>query len=276
MEITKDKAITQLDNFANVNQLLVAESPKAINVCDFTGRFHGRTVVDNINLEISDGSITAIVGPSGCGKSTFLRSINRMNDRISGWSRQGSIELYGEQVYANDVELLSLRRRVGMVFQRPNPFPMSIEENIACGVRAHRLAPRSHMKDIVRARLEEVGLWKAVSGRLKESPFQLSGGQQQLLCLARALAVQPEVLLLDEPTSSLDPISTQAVEELLKEFVPELTIVIVTHNLAQAKRIADNVAFFMNGSLVEFGSCEQIFDSPKEPETAKYVSGILG
>ncbi len=255
---------------------LVASDSKAVSVKKITGKFKSKTIIQGIDLDIADGSITAIVGPSGCGKSTFLRSINRMNDRIPGWSLEGEISVFGQDIYGPDTDLLSLRRRVGMVFQRPNPFPMSIEENISCGIKAHHLAPRSHIKEIVRARLEEVGLWKAVSGRLKESPFQLSGGQQQLLCLARALAVQPEILLLDEPTSSLDPISTQQVEELLREFVPELTIVIVTHNLAQAKRVADSVAFFMNGTLVEFGTATEIFEDPRFPETKRYISGSFG
>ncbi len=250
--------------------------PKAMTVTGFTGAFSGKTIIEDISLELAEGSITAIVGPSGCGKSTFLRSLNRMNDRIPGWKCNGSVRFYDQDVYGQGVDLLSLRRRVGMVFQRPNPFPMSIEENVACGIKAHRLVPRSEVRRRVQDRLEEVGLWKAVHDRLHDSPFRLSGGQQQLLCLARSLAVSPDVLLLDEPTSSLDPISTEAVEQLLKELVPDITIVIVTHNLAQARRVADRVAFFMDGRLVETGTVHQIFEDPRRIETGQYVSGRIG
>ncbi|HUY86724.1 MAG TPA: phosphate ABC transporter ATP-binding protein PstB [Acidimicrobiales bacterium] len=259
-----------------MEKVLTSGKPKAIRVSGFKGSFGDKTIIEDVDLDFTEGTITAIVGPSGCGKSTFLRSLNRMNDRIPGWSCQGSVKFYGQDVYSGQLDLLSLRRRIGMVFQRPNPFPMSIEENVAAGVKAHRLAPRSQIHRIVQDRLEEVGLFNAVKDRLKDSPFRLSGGQQQLLCLARALAVQPDVLLLDEPTSSLDPISTEAVEELLKEFVPDLSIVVVTHNLAQARRIADRVAFFMDGRLVEVGDTEQIFEDPQEVETGRYVSGRIG
>jgi len=251
-------------------------APKVLEVGSFSGSFSGKEVLHDISVSFVEGSITAIVGPSGCGKSTFLRSLNRMNDRLPGWSCSGTVNFFGKDLYGPDVDLLGLRRRIGMVFQRPNPFPMSIEENVACGIKAHRLVPRHQVRDHVQARLEEVGLWDAVKDRLKESPFRLSGGQQQLLCLARAMAVNPDVLLLDEPTSSLDPISTEAVEELLSELVADVTIVVVTHNLAQARRLADRVAFFMDGRLIEEGSAQQIFEDPQRVETGQYVSGRIG
>jgi phosphate transport system ATP-binding protein len=182
----------------------------------------------------------------------------------------------GPRIHAPGVQLMALRRRVGMVFQRPNPFPMSIGANILSGVRAHRIASKQHYRDIVEARLKEVGLWDAVSNRLGASPFNLSGGQQQLLCLARALAIGPEVLLLDEPTSSLDPVTTENIEAMIRSLVPALTIIIVTHNLGQARRLSDRTAFFYQGKLVEFTGTAELFDDPKQPETARYVSGRMG
>ena len=187
----------------------------------------------DLNLDIPKGAITALIGPTGSGKTTFLRSLNRMNDRVSKHWHRGEVLLEGSSIYAPGVQLMALRRRVGMVFQRPNPFPMSIAGNILSGVKAHRIAGKEHYHDIVEARLREVGLWDAVSNRLNSSPFSLSGGQQQLLCLARALAIGPEVLLLDEPTSSLDPVTTENIEAMIRSLVPALTIIIVTHNLGR-------------------------------------------
>jgi len=238
--------------------------------------FGPKTVLTGIDLAFAPCTITALIGPTGCGKSTFLRSLNRMNDRVRGYWRTGSIELDGVEVTGNEMDPLVLRRRVGMVFQRPNPFPMSIRDNVVAGVKAHRLAGRHELPDIAERCLKEVGLWAAVADRLGESPFRLSGGQQQLLCLARALAVGPDVLLLDEPTSSLDPVTTEMVEELLRRLAAELTMVVVTHNLAQAKRVAGTTAFLYNGRLVESGSTRQIFEAPNEPETVSYVSGRIG
>lgn len=238
--------------------------------------FGSTTVVEGVDVKIPRGSITALVGPSGSGKTTFLRSMNRMNDRVRGYWRRGSITFEGVELDNRSVDLLELRRRVGMVFQRPNPFPMSIEHNVVAGVRAHRMAKRSQLRDIAETKLAEVGLWSAVADRLGESPFRLSGGQQQLLCLARALAVEPEVILLDEPTSSLDPVSTEAVEELLSRLVPKLTVVIVTHNLAQARRLSHGTIFFYQGRMVEAGPTGQVFGSPARPETARYVGGLVG
>jgi phosphate transport system ATP-binding protein len=248
----------------------------SMTVSDLSLGFGHTTVLSGVDLEFRRGEITALIGPTGCGKSTLLRTFNRMNDKVRGFWRRGSIELEGQDIYDHSLDPLVLRKRVGMVFQRPNPFPMSIRDNVVSGVRAHRLASRSEMPEIAESRLKQVGLWSAISDRMGDSPFRLSGGQQQLLCLARALAVGPEVLLLDEPTSSLDPVSTEEVESLLKKLSPDLTIVIVTHNLGQARRIADNTAFLYNGRLVESGSTAQVFEAPDEPETASYVSGRIG
>jgi phosphate transport system ATP-binding protein len=238
--------------------------------------FGPKQVLSDIELGFTPQTITALIGPTGCGKSTFLRSLNRMNDNVRGYWRTGTIELDGVEISGRDMDALVLRRRVGMVFQRPNPFPMSIRDNVVAGVRAHRLAPRNEHTDIAERYLKEVGLWAAVADRLGDSPFRLSGGQQQLLCLARALAVGPDVLLLDEPTSSLDPVTTEMVEELLRRLGEQLTIVIVTHNLAQARRVAKTTAFLYNGILVESGDTDQIFEAPNEPETVSYVSGRIG
>lgn len=238
--------------------------------------FGQKTVLTDIDLDVHHGSITALIGPTGCGKSTLLRSLNRMNDKTRGFWRQGRIELDGTDVAAHDMDPLLLRRRVGMVFQRPNPFPMSIRDNVVSGVRAHGLAPKAELPGVAERFLKEVGLWGAVADRLGDSPFRLSGGQQQLLCLARALAVEPEVLLLDEPTSSLDPVTTEIVEDLLRRLTPELTIVIVTHNLAQARRVSDRTAFLYNGRLVESGETKVLFDAPTQPETVSYVGGRIG
>ncbi len=238
--------------------------------------FGSATILSEINVDIEKGQITALIGPTGSGKTTFLRSLNRMNDRVSKHWHRGDVILDGSSIYAPGVQLMTLRRRVGMMFQRPNPFPMSIGENVLSGVKAHRIAGKQHYKQIVETRLREVGLFDAVANRLGASPFSLSGGQQQLLCLARALAVGPDILLLDEPTSSLDPLSTENIEELVRSLVPALTIIIVTHNLAQAARVSDRTMFFYQGKLVETGPTRQIFDDPKEPETARYVSGRMG
>ncbi|HTV11699.1 MAG TPA: ATP-binding cassette domain-containing protein [Acidimicrobiales bacterium] len=238
--------------------------------------FGSATVLSGLNVGIEKGAITALIGPTGCGKTTFLRSLNRMNDRVAKHWHKGDVVLGGSSIYAPGVQLMALRRRVGMVFQRPNPFPMPIGANILSGVKAHRIASREHYHDIVEARLREVGLWEAVSHRLGSSPFNLSGGQQQLLCIARALAIGPEVLLLDEPTSSLDPLTTENIEAMIRSLVPALTIIIVTHNLGQARRLSDKTVFFYQGRMVEFAETARLFEDPKEPETARYVSGRMG
>ena len=247
-----------------------------MGVRDLALGFGERTVLRSISLEVERGEILALVGPSGSGKTTFLRSLNRMNDRVSGFWRTGAVTLDGHDIYGRGVDPLVVRRRVGMVFQRPNPFPMSIFDNVVSGVKAHRMAHRGQWKSVAEERLREVGLWDAVKDRSGDSPFRLSGGQQQLLCLARALAVEPEVLLLDEPTSSLDPMSTEAVEDLLRGLKSRVTVVIVTHNLAQARRLSDRTAFFFEGELAEIGATTQLFLSPQKLETTRYLGGQIG
>jgi phosphate transport system ATP-binding protein len=248
----------------------------ALRAVDLTLSFGPRAVLSNISLDVQQGVVTALLGPTGSGKTTLLRTFNRMNDKVTGYRHAGDVFMDGRSIWHPGVELMSLRRKVGMLFQRPNPFPMSIVDNVVAGVRAHRLASRHGMKAIARQRLTEVGLWDAVSGRLSDSPFRLSGGQQQLLCLARALAISPDVLLLDEPTSSLDPNATESIEALIRNLVPQLTVVIVTHNLAQARRVADRTVFLNQGRLVEHGETRQVFENPAEEETARYVGGRFG
>jgi phosphate transport system ATP-binding protein len=238
--------------------------------------FSGRNVLKDITVSLPRGSITALIGPTGSGKSTFLRTLNRMNDRVPGFEREGDVKYDDVSLWDNEVDLLLLRRRIGMLFQRPNPFPMSIRDNVVAGVKAHRIAKGKQLDVVAERRLTEVGLWDAVKDRLNDSPFRLSGGQQQLLCLARALAVGPEVLLLDEPTSSLDPLSTESIEALLKTLAPALTLIVVTHNLGQAMRVSHNTMFFFGGALVEHGPTEALFSSPQQPDTERYVSGRMG
>jgi phosphate transport system ATP-binding protein len=238
--------------------------------------FSGRTVLSDINVSMRRGSITALIGPTGSGKSTFLRTLNRMNDRVPGFSREGDVTYDTVSLWSSVVDLLTLRRRVGMLFQRPNPFPMSIKDNVVAGVKAHRIAKGKQLDVVCERRLTEVGLWDMVKDRLNDSPFRLSGGQQQLLCLARALAVGPEVLLLDEPTSALDPVTTESIEELIKTLTPALTLIVVTHNLGQAMRISDNTMFFYQGALVEHGPTDDLFNRPQHPDTERYVTGRMG
>jgi phosphate transport system ATP-binding protein len=238
--------------------------------------FSGRTVLADINVELKRGSITALIGPTGSGKSTFLRTLNRMNDRVPGFTRTGDVMLDKESLWAQSVDLLTLRRRVGMLFQRPNPFPMSIKDNVVAGVKAHRIAKGKQLDVVCERRLTEVGLWDMVKDRLNDSPFRLSGGQQQLLCLARALAVGPEVLLLDEPTSALDPVTTESIEALLRTLAPALTLIVVTHNLGQAMRVSHNTMFFYQGQLMEHGTTDELFNRPSHPDTERYVTGRMG
>jgi phosphate transport system ATP-binding protein len=247
-----------------------------LRAVDLTLGFGQRTILSGITADIRRGAVTALIGPTGSGKTTLLRTFNRMNDKVSGYNHRGDVLLDGRSIWQSGVELMSLRRKVGMLFQRPNPFPMSIMENVTAGARAHKLASKNGMHAIAEENLTAVGLWSAVKDRLKDSPFRLSGGQQQLLCLARALAIKPDVLLLDEPTSSLDPNATESIEQLLRALIPGLTIVIVTHNMAQARRVADQTIFLNQGRLVEFGDTEQIFEHPAEEETARYVGGRFG
>jgi len=247
-----------------------------LKAVDLTLSFGARTILTGINVDIKRGAVTALIGPTGSGKTTLLRTFNRMNDKVTGYRHAGDVLLDGHSIWHSGVELMSLRRRVGMLFQRPNPFPMSIIENVTAGARAHKLASKNGMRGIAEEYLTSVGLWDAVKDRLKDSPFRLSGGQQQLLCLARALAIEPDVLLLDEPTSALDPNATESIEKLVRTLTPKLTVVIVTHNMAQARRVADYTMFLNQGRLVEYGATEQVFEHPVEEETARYVGGRFG
>ena len=229
----------------------------------------------NINLDIKEKEITAFIGPSGCGKSTLLKSLNRMNDLVEGCKITGSVLLDGEDIYG-DMDINLLRKRVGMVFQKPNPFPMSVYDNIAFGPRTHGIHSKLQLDDIVEKSLRDAAIWEELKDRLKKSALGLSGGQQQRLCIARALAVQPEVLLMDEPTSALDPISTSRIEDLAVELKKDYTIVMVTHNMQQAARISDKTAFFLLGEVVEFGETEQIFSMPGNKKTEDYITGRFG
>ena len=229
-----------------------------------------------INIEIPEKSITALIGPSGCGKSTFLKTLNRMNDLIPTVKITGEVCYNGKNIFDKDVDVNELRRDVGMVFQKPNPFPMSIYDNIAYGPRTHGITSRVKLDEIVEQALRDAAIWDEVKDRLKKNALGLSGGQQQRLCIARALAVEPKVLLMDEPTSALDPISTSRIEELALQLKEKYTIIIVTHNMQQAVRISDNTAFFLLGELVEFGETEQLFSQPKDKRTEDYITGRFG
>jgi phosphate transport system ATP-binding protein len=250
--------------------------PGSIAARGFSFWYGANQALHDIDLVIPPRSITALIGPSGCGKSTFLRSINRLNALIPGVRHEGRIELDGADVYDRSVDIVALRQRVGMVFQRWNPFPKSIYENVAYGPRINGVRDRAELDGIVELSLKRAALWEEVRDRLRDRATSLSGGQQQRLCIARALANEPEVLLLDEPASALDPISTQRVEELLYELRQELTVVIVTHNLQQAARISDHTAFFFLGRLVEAGPTDRLFTNPREERTDAYVTGRFG
>ena len=239
----------------------------------YYGDFHA---LKNINLSIDANEVTAFIGPSGCGKSTLLKSINRMNDLVPGCRITGEMLLDGENIYGGKMDVNGLRKRVGMVFQKPNPFPMSIYDNIAYGPRTHGVRSKAKLDDIVEQSLRQAAIWDEVKDRLKKSALGMSGGRQQRLCIARALAVQPEVLLMDEPTSALDPISTSKIEDLAVELKKDYTIVMVTHNMQQAARISDKTAFFLLGEVVEYGETEQIFSMPKDKRTEDYITGRFG
>ena len=233
-------------------------------------------MLKDINLAIKENAVTAIMGPSGCGKSTLIRSMNRMNDVISGCRVTGEVYVDGENVYADGTNVYDLRRRVGMVFQRPNPFPKSIFENVAFGPKIHKIASGKKLEEIVEKSLRGAALWGEVKDRLNDSAFSLSGGQQQRLCIARALAVEPEVLLMDEPCSALDPASTAKIEVLIRELSEKYTVIIVTHNLQQAARVSDFTAFLYVGELIEYGDTEKVFEDPKSELTEKYITGKFG
>lgn len=229
-----------------------------------------------IQMDILENNITALIGPSGCGKSTFLKTLNRMNDLVPGVRITGSVTYEGKDIFAPEIDVNDLRRHIGMVFQKPNPFPMSIYDNIAYGPRTHGVTSKDRLDEIVERSLKDAAIWEEVKDRLKKNALGLSGGQQQRLCIARALAVEPKVLLMDEPTSALDPISTSKIEELASSLKEKYTIVIVTHNMQQAVRISDQTAFFLMGELIEYGDSEGIFSQPKDQRTEDYITGRFG
>lgn len=247
-----------------------------ISVKDLDLYYGDFKALKNINIEIEPNEITAFIGPSGCGKSTLLRCLNRMNDLVEGCKIEGSVLLDGTDIYGKNVDVNLLRKKVGMVFQKPNPFPMSIYDNITYGPRTHGIKNKAQLDEIVETSLKNAAIWDECKDRLKSSALGMSGGQQQRLCIARALACQPEVILMDEPTSALDPISTSKIEELVLELKKKYTVVIVTHNMQQAVRISDKTAFFLLGDLVEYGQTDQIFSVPKDKRTENYITGRFG
>ena len=247
-----------------------------ITVKDMCLWYGDHQALKNVNIEIPERSITALIGPSGCGKSTFLKTLNRMNDLIPGVKITGDIRYEGTDIFSKEVDVNNLRKEIGMVFQKPNPFPMSIYDNIAYGPRTHGITNKVELDEIVERALRDAAIWDEVKDRLKKNALGMSGGQQQRLCIARALAVQPKILLMDEPTSALDPISTSRIEELVMELKETYTIVMVTHNMQQAVRVSDYTAFFLLGELVEFGKTDDIFSQPKDQRTEDYITGRFG
>ena len=247
-----------------------------ISVNDLNLWYGPTQALHHVTMDVQPNTITALIGPSGCGKSTFLKTLNRMNDLVPGVKITGQVLYNGQDIFAPSVDVSQLRRQIGMVFQKPNPFPMSIYDNIAYGPRTHGVRNKAKLDDIVERSLRGAAIWDEVKDRLKKNALGLSGGQQQRLCIARALAVEPDVLLMDEPTSALDPISTSKIEELAVELKEKYTIVIVTHNMQQAVRISDNTAFFLLGELVECGDTEQIFAQPQDKRTEDYITGRFG
>ncbi len=265
---------------------IIPETPNAVMTLEDVNVFYGKfRAVTDVSLDLGDREITALIGPSGCGKSTILRSLNRMNDLVDGARVEGAIKFRGEEIYAKGVDPIEVRRRIGMVFQKPNPFPKSIYDNIAYGARVTGMKP-SNMDDFVEESLTKAALWDEVKDKLKQNAYGLSGGQQQRLCIARTIAVKPEIILMDEPCSALDPVATLRIEDLMKDLSNEYTIVIVTHNMQQAARVADRTAFFTalsdegsgdrTGVLVEYDRTEKIFNNPKDQRTEDYVSGRFG
>ena len=247
-----------------------------ITVEDLNLWYGSTQALHHVSMEIPEKSITALIGPSGCGKSTFLKTLDRMNDLVPGVRIEGAVRYDGRDIFAPDVDVNELRRQVGMVFQKPNPFPMSIYDNVAYGPRTHGVRNRAKLDEIVEQSLRSAAIWDEVKDRLKKNALGLSGGQQQRLCIARALAVEPQVLLMDEPTSALDPISTSKIEELAIELKKRYTIVIVTHNMQQALRISDRTAFFLLGELIEYDDTERIFSTPSQKKTEDYITGRCG
>jgi len=247
-----------------------------ISVKDICLWYGDHQALRNVHIEIPEKSITAFIGPSGCGKSTFLKTLNRMNDLIPGVKITGDIRYEGTDIFSREVDVNNLRKEIGMVFQKPNPFPMSIYDNVAYGPRTHGIKNRAELDGIVEQALRDAAIWDEAKDRLKKNALGLSGGQQQRLCIARALAVQPKILLMDEPTSALDPISTSRIEDLVMELKEKYTIVMVTHNMQQAVRVSDYTAFFLLGELVEFGNTDSIFSQPQDKRTEDYITGRFG
>ena len=247
-----------------------------ISVKDMCLWYGDHQALKNVNIEIPEKSITAFIGPSGCGKSTFLKTLNRMNDLIPGVKITGDIRYEETDIFSKEVDVNNLRKEIGMVFQKPNPFPMSIYDNVAYGPRTHGITNKVELDEIVERALRDAAIWDEVKDRLKKNALGMSGGQQQRLCIARALAVQPKILLMDEPTSALDPISTSRIEELVMELKEKYTIVMVTHNMQQAVRVSDYTAFFLLGELVEFGKTDDIFSQPQDKRTEDYITGRFG
>ncbi|SHE85221.1 phosphate ABC transporter ATP-binding protein, PhoT family [Thermoanaerobacter uzonensis DSM 18761] len=248
---------------------------KKIQVKDLDLFYGDVQALKKINLDVEENSVLALIGPSGCGKSTFVRTLNRMNDLIEGVKISGTVLLDGQDIY-KDVDVIELRKRVGMVFQKPNPFPMTVYDNVAYGPRIHGIKDKKKLNEIVEKSLMAAALWDEVKDRLSKSALSLSGGQQQRLCIARTLAIEPEVILMDEPTSALDPISTMKIEELINELKNKYTIIIVTHNMQQAGRVSDYTAFFLNGELIESGPTDRVFYNPKDKRTEDYITGRFG
>ena len=247
-----------------------------ITVKDMCLWYGDHQALKDVSIEIPEKSITAFIGPSGCGKSTFLKTLNRMNDLIPGVKITGDIRYEGTDIFSKEVDVNNLRKEIGMVFQKPNPFPMSIYDNVAYGPRTHGITNKMRLDEIVEQALRDAAIWEEVKDRLKKNALGMSGGQQQRLCIARALAVQPKILLMDEPTSALDPISTSRIEELVMELKETYTIVMVTHNMQQAVRVSDHTAFFLLGELVEFGRTDDIFSQPRDQRTEDYITGRFG
>ena len=254
----------------------MAEKEKTFEIRDMDLYYGNFQALKKVNIDIYKNDITALIGPSGCGKSTFLRSLNRMNDLVEGCRIEGRLLFDGEDLYGKDCDVIALRKKVGMVFQKPNPFPKTIHENITYGPKLHGQKDKKKLDEIVERTLREVGLWEEVKDRLHKSALGLSGGQQQRLCIARCLSVEPEVILMDEPTSALDPVATTKIEALVQELASKYTIVIVTHNMQQAARISNRTAFFLTGEILEIDDTEKIFTNPSHPKTEEYITGRFG
>ncbi|MGN0342378.1 MAG: phosphate ABC transporter ATP-binding protein PstB [Roseburia sp.] len=252
------------------------ESKVKISVRDLNLYYGDNHALKNVSMDIRENAVTAFIGPSGCGKSTFLKTLNRMNDLVDNVRIEGKVELDGEDIYGDGVDTTLLRKKIGMVFQQPNPFPMSIYDNIAYGPRVHGIKDKRTLDRIVEESLQGAAIFDEVKDRLKKSALGLSGGQQQRICIARALAVQPDVILMDEPTSALDPISTAKIEELMEDLKKKYTVVVVTHNMQQAVRVSDDTAFFLVGEMVEFGDTKTIFSYPQDKRTEDYITGRFG